>query len=163
MDIKKKWNSLSVPAKLGCAGGGALFVIIGLAGGFDDPPESTTPAGVSETKPTPQEKLEDKVEEKPVQYTIIRETNNRAELVLEDPNEDNARKAIKRYVDDVLNSDSDQPEYSIMILGDDADKTYICKGRWVRDEKSAAIYTGGTVKADKWPHVEYNCPNPKGY
>src|SRR3546814_12153787 len=103
------------------------------------------------------------VEEKPVQYTIVRETSRLADLVLAEPSEENARKAIKRYADGILSSGSSEPEYVITALGNREDKSYICRGRWIRDEKSAKIYTGGTVRADKWPHIEYTCPNPKGY
>lgn len=98
-----------------------------------------------------------------VQYRILRETNNRAELVLVEPSVENARAAIKKYADDVLSSESDQPEYVITVLGHESDAVCIARGRWIRDKKSAAIYTGGTVKANEWPHIEYNCPNPKGY
>src|SRR3546814_4786479 len=62
------------------------------------------------------------VEEKPVQYTIVRETSRLADLVLAEPSEENARKAIKRYADGILSSGSSEPEYVITALGDREDK-----------------------------------------
>src|SRR3546814_12740481 len=100
MDIIKKWNRLSLPVKFGCAGGGVLFVAIGLAGGFDDPPASTTPSVSASSEPTigtatsrPKEKT---VEEKPVQYTTVRETSRRADLVLAEQREENGRAEERR-------------------------------------------------------------------
>src|SRR3546814_2929886 len=75
------------------------------------------------------------VEEKPVQYTIVRETSRLADLVLAEPSEENARKAIKRYADGILSSGSSEPEYVITALGNREDKSYICRGRWIRSEE----------------------------
>lgn len=83
----------------------------------------------------------------------------RVDLIVPKATVDQAQAAIRDYAgtigDAFLN-------YSITVVRSGADKTYVCSGEWVKDEEAAQIYTGGRVKADSWPAIDMNCPDPAG-
>ncbi|MGX1512224.1 hypothetical protein [Streptomyces collinus] len=81
------------------------------------------------------------------------------DLVVPDATVDTAKAAIEDYAQNIGDSFQD---YAITVVRSDADKVYVCTGRWIRDEQASELYTGGKVKADSWPAIDMNCPDPKG-
>ncbi|MFK4797801.1 hypothetical protein ACI3K5_03795 [Streptomyces sp. MPA0124] len=82
-----------------------------------------------------------------------------ADLVIPDVTVDQAKAAIEDYAQTIGDRFQD---YAITVVRSDKDKVYVCSGRWIRDEQAAELYTGGKVKADSWPTIDMNCPDPKG-
>ncbi|MER7963594.1 hypothetical protein [Streptomyces ardesiacus] len=81
------------------------------------------------------------------------------DLVVPDATVDTAKAAIEDYAQSIGDGFQD---YAITVVRSDADKVYVCSGRWIRDEQAAELYTGGKLKADSWPAIDMNCPDPKG-
>ncbi|MDX3405537.1 hypothetical protein PV708_04765 [Streptomyces sp. ME02-6977A] len=81
------------------------------------------------------------------------------DLVVPDATVDTAKAAIEDYAQGIGDSFQD---YAITVVRSDTDKVYVCSGRWIRDEQASELYTGGKVKADSWPAIDMNCPDPKG-
>ncbi|MYS71475.1 hypothetical protein GTY88_18330 [Streptomyces sp. SID5926] len=81
------------------------------------------------------------------------------DLVVPDATVDTAKAAIEDYAQNIGDSFQD---YAITVVRSNADKVYVCTGRWIRDEQASELYTGGKVKADSWPAIDMNCPDPKG-
>ncbi|MFB7226072.1 hypothetical protein [Streptomyces sp. NPDC056227] len=99
---------------------------------------------------------------KPPPYTVANKNEKTktgsVDLVIPGATVDQAKAAIQDYaksIDGPLN-------YSITVVRDDADKTYVCMGEWAKDENASKIYTGGRIKGDTWPAILMNCPDPKG-
>ncbi|THA78400.1 hypothetical protein E6R60_05815 [Streptomyces sp. A0642] len=99
---------------------------------------------------------------KPPAYTVANKKEKTktgsADLVIPNATVAGAKAAIQDYaktIDGLLN-------YSITVVRSNADKTYVCRGEWVKDEQAAEIYTGGRITSDTWPALDMNCPDPKG-
>lgn len=113
------------------------------------------------------DKADAKPKEAKVDVPAYTEANKRektnigsVDLVVPGATVDQAKAAIddyatKRIGDRFLN-------YGITVVRSDADKTYVCRGEWVKDERASELYTGGRIKGDTWPAITYNCPDPKG-
>ncbi|MFE3495277.1 hypothetical protein ACFXOS_19760 [Streptomyces sp. NPDC059175] len=81
------------------------------------------------------------------------------DLVIPNATVDQAKAAIEDYAqtigDRFLN-------YGITVVRSDADKVFVCRAEWVKDEQAAKIYTGGRITSDTWPALKTECPDPKG-
>lgn len=99
---------------------------------------------------------------KPPAYTVANKKEKTktgsADLVIPNATVDGAKAAIQDYAQTI-----DGPvNYSITVVRSNADKTYVCRGEWVKDEEAAETYTGGRITSDTWPALDMNCPDPKG-
>lgn len=109
----------------------------------------------ADTKPTPTTK--------PPAYKVINEelkkNTGSTDLVIPKATVKQAKAAITDYASTL---DKQLKNVSITVVRKPDDKVYVCSGEWVRDEKAAEIYTGGRVKAGRWPAIDMNCPDPAG-
>jgi len=95
-------------------------------------------------------------------YKVIKESlkanGGSVDLLIPTVTVDQAQAAIRAYAKTI-----DGPkDVSISVVRSADAGTYVCLGRWIRDAKAAELYTGGRVKADKWPAIDMNCPDPGG-
>lgn len=96
-------------------------------------------------------------------YTVANKTektkSGSVDLIVPDATVDTAKAAIEDYAQGIGDTFRD---YWMTVVRSDTDKVYVCRGRWIRDEQASELYTGGKVKADSWPAIDMNCPDPKG-
>ncbi len=88
-----------------------------------------------------------------VAYTVASVGDRRVVLVQSDASADSARAAIRHWVDH-----NDAGEYRVIEVVRAGDATlYVCRARYVRDERVSAVQTGGEVKGP-YPALAIHCP-----
>ncbi len=92
-------------------------------------------------------------------YTIAdqEESDATGSVTLVSPNVtvDEAIAAIRDYAEGI----DGQLHYEITVVRSQSDSEYVCRGKWVKDEKAAEIYGSGQVVSDTWPAIDTDCPD----
>lgn len=86
-----------------------------------------------------------------------------AELLMPDTTVAQAREAIRAYGKTIH---GDATMYTIAVVHDTTATvhgkpatTYVCMGRWVKDEQASRTWAGGSITSDTWPAIGMNCPD----
>jgi hypothetical protein len=90
-------------------------------------------------------------------------TAGHVELLMPTATVDQAQDAIRDYAQNI---DGPATMYGIAVIRDTASTvtgrpaiTYVCMGRWVKDEQASEDWTQGSITSDTWPAIGMNCPN----
>ncbi|OPC81822.1 hypothetical protein B4N89_13535 [Embleya scabrispora] len=140
----------------------AMLLLATSCGGDDDKAEPVKAAGPATVTPDPPKASTPAAAAVPA-YTVINESkktvSGKADLVVPDATVDQAQAAIRDYAKGIGGGLKD---VSVTVVRAADAKVYVCSGRWIKDEAASKLYTGGSVKADKWPTIAMNCPDPGG-
>ncbi|MFD9445497.1 hypothetical protein ACFWBR_42370 [Streptomyces sp. NPDC060006] len=99
------------------------------------------------------------VNDVPPAYSVIKETDRLAELLVRDATTDSATAAVNDWIDKHA---GDRKAITVQVVRTKAAGTIVCRGEYYADEATAELQTGGRITADKWPHTEITCPDPGG-
>ncbi|WP_093837202.1 hypothetical protein [Streptomyces aidingensis] len=92
------------------------------------------------------------------EYTVADQEESEATgsvaLVIPNATEDEAIAAIRDFAEGI----DGQLHYEITVVRNQSDGDYVCRGKWVKDEKAAEIYGSGQVVSDSWPAIDTDCP-----
>lgn len=109
--------------------------------------------------------------EPPPTYTVINQgerqleqgTAGWAELLIPDATVDQAQDAIRTYGKTIR---GDAAMYTIAVVHDTTATThgrpattYVCMGRWVKDEQASRTWADSSITSDTWPAIGMNCPH----
>ncbi|WP_433406944.1 hypothetical protein [Streptomyces sp. CA-146814] len=86
-----------------------------------------------------------------------------AELHMPNATVDQAQDAIRAYGKTIS---SDATMYEVAVVRDTTTTvhgrpatSYVCMGRWVKDEQASQAWTGGSITSTTWPAIGMNCPS----
>lgn len=118
------------------AAGAAVLVLAGCGGGEE--PAAGTAADVPA-------------------YEVVRETDGMTELLSEGVDTAGA----EAIIDQVIAEDSGtwDGEHNVQVVAEPDAGMVVCRARWVEDEESSALLTGGSVTSEdgEWPVVDLDC------
>lgn len=92
-------------------------------------------------------------------YTVIKDTNSLAELLVENATTDSATAAIQDWLD---KNAGGRDALNVQVVRSKDAGTIVCRAEYYADEQTAQVRSGGRVTSDKWPHTEFDCPDPAG-
>ncbi|MFF9639402.1 hypothetical protein ACF1D2_33085 [Streptomyces bacillaris] len=110
----------------------------------------------------------------PPAYTVVNQgereldlgTAGWADILMPDATVNQAQDAIRTYGQTIR---GDATMYTIAVVHDTTATThgkpattYVCMGRWVKDEQASRTWADSSITSDTWPAIGMNCPDRKG-
>jgi ABC-type glycerol-3-phosphate transport system substrate-binding protein len=90
-------------------------------------------------------------------YEVVKDEGRTTELLSEGVDTAGAEAIINQVIAE--DSGTWEGEHNVQVVAEPDAGTVVCRARWVEDEESSALLTGGSVTSEdgEWPAVEMNC------
>ncbi|MCY9786848.1 hypothetical protein KIK06_23475 [Nocardiopsis sp. EMB25] len=90
-------------------------------------------------------------------YEVVKDEGRVTELLSEGVDTEGAEAIIDQVIAE--NENGWDREHNVQVIAEPDAGMVVCRARWVEDEQSSEVMTGGTVTSEdgEWPVVELDC------